>query len=62
MVCIKIPAKNKPIHTREKFKIVDFQETARWIIHVHDGIIIYFIPIISKPLARDGVIISEKIN
>jgi len=42
MVCIKITAKNEPIHTREKFKVVNIQETARWVIHVYDGIMSYF--------------------
>ena len=42
MVSIKINAKNEPIYTREKFKVVDVQETTRWIIHVYDGIISYF--------------------
>ena len=42
MVSIEITAKNEPVQNREKFKVVDIQETARWIINVYDGIMSYF--------------------
>jgi len=41
MMCIEITAKNEPVQNREKFKVVDIQETAGWIINVYDGIMSY---------------------